>query len=684
MAYGRLDVYWPDGPVESYQLEKPILAVGRSTGNDIVLDTTAVSRYHITLTNRDSQIFLEDLDSANGTYVDSKRLKAHDPVALHGGEEIQIGDIRLIFQPQQTSDTKPVSNADQATRRIEITQPTYRVELEGPDMPVTPGAHVHAALTIQNLGADLDRFYVEVEGVPKEWVRVDRVELELNPGQKAPVTISFKPIRRSDSKPGDYNVIVRVRAKSRPAQFVEAPMLLRVLAYSGFGVALATPRIQVGEPFDLHLHNQGSAPLTLNLSGASPESGLLFDIRPPVLTLAPGERRQIGGYVRPRRSFFVGRERERRFDLLIRSQDASGFLTPVQGTLIEKSSPIMWAAAIGVPLIALLALGAIVLGITALNRPRIPVINTFAVQPNSVFQGDSVTLSWDVQDFTALHLKVDGQTPVPLETGRTSLTQVMNDAGAHTFTLVATNGSERAQKEATVNVSKALNVDAFTVTPNPVLRYVQQDVTIEWKVEGAKNVRFQGIEGLTGTPDARLREAAGTATVSGTPRDTLELTLIAMSDAGKEISQSLRVEIANPTCAVKVNDTAVYGGPGTVYPVLRKLEANATVSPDGRDGSSQWLHLIPAPDVQVWIPVSAVTCKGFAPGALTLISVIPPTPVITSTPTTPPTAVPTAAPSATPVVVPTHTATRPTLPPSPTATQNVPIIIRLPASGMQR
>ncbi len=683
MAYGRLDVYWPDGPLESYHLEKPILAVGRSTGNDIVLDTTAVSRYHITLTSRDSQVFLEDLDSANGTYIDGMRIKAHDPVALHGGEEIQIGDIRLIFQPQQASDTKPITTDDQATRRIEIVQPTYRVELDGPEMPVTPGAHVHAALSIQNLGTELDRYYVEVEGVPKEWVRVDRVELELNPGQKAPVVISFKPMRRSDSKPGDYAVTARVRAKSRPAQGVEAPMQLRVLPYSGFGIALATPRIESGEPFDLHVHNQGSAPLTISLSGASPEPGLTFDIRPPILTLGPGERRQIQGYVRPRRSLFLGRERERRFDLLARAQDASGFLTPVQGTLIEKPSPIMWIAALAVVLVAMLVLAIVGLGLAALNRPRVPVIAVFTALPANVFQGDSVTLSWEAQDFTALSLKVDGQAPVSVDAGRTSLSQIMQDAGEHVFTLIAANGGESAQREARVTVSKALNVDSFTVTPNPVLRYVQQDVTIDWKVEGATSVRFQGIQGLTGTPDSNTYPAAGTLKLSGTPRDTLELTLIASAEGGKEISQAVRVEIANPTCTVKADGGAVYSGPGTVYPVLRKLAANTQVSPDGRDGSSAWLHLIPAPDVQAWVPVSAVSCERFSPTTLTLISMIPPTPVITSTPTTPPTAVPTTAPSVTPVVVPTHTATSPAPTLSPTATSNAPIIIRLPAAGME-
>src|SRR5690606_34860839 len=132
MFYGRIDIYWPDGPVESFRLEKPTVAIGRSTGNDIVLDTTAVSRYHTTIALKNQQVTLEDLGSVNGTYVDGVRLKPNAPHTLRGGEEIQVGDVRLIFHP--AGEEGAVSS--ETTQRITLTQPTYRVELEGPDMAV--------------------------------------------------------------------------------------------------------------------------------------------------------------------------------------------------------------------------------------------------------------------------------------------------------------------------------------------------------------------------------------------------------------------------------------------------------------------------------------------------------------------------------------------------------------------
>jgi hypothetical protein len=677
MPYARLDVYWPNGPIESYQLDKPNVAVGRSTGNDIVLDTTAVSRYHITLTRREGQVFLEDLESANGTYVDGQRLKAHDPRALRDGEEIQLGDIRLIFHllgQQPDMATKPIPPETEATRRIEIVQPTYKVELEPPEQPVTPGAHVQATLTIENTGSQIERYYVEVDGVPKDWVRLDRIELELDPGTKAPVVINFRPQRRSDTRPGEYSIRVRIRAKSAPNQGVEAPMTLSVRAYSGFGIALGTPRIGPATPFEVHVHNQGSGPLPLALSGASPDADLVFDIRPATLVLGPGERKTIRGYVHPRHSALVGTPRERRFDVLARAQDASGFLTAVEGTLIEKPALPLWVATLTLPIVGLL--GLIVLGVAVFffSRPRPPVITDFSASAAEVLEGDSVVLSWKVSDASNLSIQLDDGSQVVIDPNTNQYTQVVSGVGARTFTLIARNGGEMVQREVRVMVTKPLKINAFTVTPNPVLRYVRQTVTISWNAEGAASVRFQGIEGLTGNPDTASHPASGELKVEGTPRDALDLTLIATGSDGKEVSQPVHVEVGNPTCST-TGDAQVRTGPGTVYDVLKTLPVYTAVSPDGRDASGQWIHLAPSPDPQAWIAVSSVTCGRFDPAALTLIEAVPPTPLPSTTPTSVPPTVPPASPTVTATPdIPTPTPTQPTvtaLPTVPTPTNSI-------------
>lgn len=664
MAYGRLDVYWPDGPVESYRLEKPTYAIGRSSGNDIVLDTNAVSRYHVSLTYKDQQLILEDLESVNGTYVDGQRLKAHETYIVRGGEEIQVGDIRLIYEPAQPEQaTQPMRGNEQVTQRIEAHLPTCSIEVDGPDSAVTPGAHNQATLTIQNIQDTTERFFIEVEGVPKEWVRVDRAEAEINANSNTTILISFKPSRRSDSKPGEYPITVRVRAKSKPNEPVEAQVKLHVLSYSGFGLALGTPRIDSKTPFELHLHNQGSAPLPLAISAKSPDNRLAFEISPPNVTLAPGERRVVHGNVRSSHGTLFGPPSERIYHILVKSQDASGFLATIQGTFVEKPMLPLWAPTLLIP-VGLAVVAVIAVGIFLLTRPRMPVITSFTASEAKVIEATPVVLSWKVENASEVTIQMDGTNLGAAAKDIGNYSQPM-PAGSHTFTLVARNGELVATQQAVVVVRKALKIVTFTASPAKIFRFVeQQTVTLDWNVEGAVGVQIQGADRFSSTPLSGNYSPIQKIDIVGTPLDAVKLTLLAVDEDGKQVTSTIDMQVANPLC--KTRDQAdIRGGPGDVYPVVKSIDSGADISPDGRESSGQWIHLAPASmednNTEAWLPLDKMTCTTFDPAKLTLIKDIPPTPTATYTPTA------TSTPTATDTPTPTDTAT-PTPTASPTAT----------------
>ena len=56
------------------QLNKKIITIGRGEDNDIVLDAPQISRHHARLIRKDKKIFIEDLASANGTFLNGKRV----------------------------------------------------------------------------------------------------------------------------------------------------------------------------------------------------------------------------------------------------------------------------------------------------------------------------------------------------------------------------------------------------------------------------------------------------------------------------------------------------------------------------------------------------------------------------------------------------------------------------------
>ncbi len=69
----------------------PELTVGRAGGCSIVLDEQYVSQVHCRLFVRDSSVFVEDLGSTNGTWVNGTRAVGQMPA--RPGDRVQIGNV---------------------------------------------------------------------------------------------------------------------------------------------------------------------------------------------------------------------------------------------------------------------------------------------------------------------------------------------------------------------------------------------------------------------------------------------------------------------------------------------------------------------------------------------------------------------------------------------------------------
>src|SRR5207237_386632 len=70
--------------------------IGRGEGCDIVLEDGSVSRRHARLARDERGHYrIEDLGSANGTFVDGARIAA--PTPLSDGVKLRFGDVELLF-----------------------------------------------------------------------------------------------------------------------------------------------------------------------------------------------------------------------------------------------------------------------------------------------------------------------------------------------------------------------------------------------------------------------------------------------------------------------------------------------------------------------------------------------------------------------------------------------------------
>ena len=65
---------------------------------DLVLEDLSVSRMHARITREQEDMYLEDLNSTNGTYKNGLRLNPYERRALDEGDEIKCGRCTMVFR----------------------------------------------------------------------------------------------------------------------------------------------------------------------------------------------------------------------------------------------------------------------------------------------------------------------------------------------------------------------------------------------------------------------------------------------------------------------------------------------------------------------------------------------------------------------------------------------------------
>lgn len=79
----------------NYELTRPEMRLGRAAENEIKLDSEKISRRHALVMLEGDTFYIQDLGSANGTFVNGKQVR--ERVALHTGDEVRLGDQILLF-----------------------------------------------------------------------------------------------------------------------------------------------------------------------------------------------------------------------------------------------------------------------------------------------------------------------------------------------------------------------------------------------------------------------------------------------------------------------------------------------------------------------------------------------------------------------------------------------------------
>ncbi|MBL6980529.1 MAG: winged helix-turn-helix domain-containing protein [Anaerolineales bacterium] len=93
--------YVTDNTDQKHQLTRDDNMIGRSVDNHIVITSKRVSRQHAKISPAGRSWMLDDLGSANGTFLNDERVLA--PVVIRDGDKISIGDLDFTFHDPEAT-----------------------------------------------------------------------------------------------------------------------------------------------------------------------------------------------------------------------------------------------------------------------------------------------------------------------------------------------------------------------------------------------------------------------------------------------------------------------------------------------------------------------------------------------------------------------------------------------------
>lgn len=144
----RIRVSLKGRPVRAFAFAKDLITVGRDPGSDVFLDNPGVSREHCRIGLHPSGSYaIEDLDSANGLFVDDQQVKMH---FIRNNDVVHVGKFALWFaydedrRGEQADAKRLASTQDEGTTVLRTAELHEMIEslreAEASPVPAAPAA----------------------------------------------------------------------------------------------------------------------------------------------------------------------------------------------------------------------------------------------------------------------------------------------------------------------------------------------------------------------------------------------------------------------------------------------------------------------------------------------------------------------------------------------------------------
>ena len=374
----QIQVLTASQQTSSYPLKPTGLTVGRDSDNDIVLDDTLASRHHMRIEYSGTDVVVSDLNSTNGTFLESARLLPGVSEPWDEDKPLRIGQTWLRLRRGQTNKTGRPGGVQERSRvaagqsagsrfpQGSVTgtagQGRVNIALKTNNLVVEPGQSVTLPVLLQNQGAVVDHFQVRLSGVPEHWLPEPMKTVPMMPGDQKEVSLTVAPPRAAQSRAGQHALTLSVTSRESPSQVAEVRLTLSVGAYTQFTSEMHPQKLRAGQTGRITVRNLGNAPENFTVTWKDRGDELAF--RPPqaALSVPEGQSAVVNFQAAPRHRQWIGREKN--YAITGTVAPARGDPQPHMGEVVSRALLPPWVT--GIPVVLCVLLG--MLGMFLVNR----------------------------------------------------------------------------------------------------------------------------------------------------------------------------------------------------------------------------------------------------------------------------------------------------------------------------
>ncbi|HVA91793.1 MAG TPA: right-handed parallel beta-helix repeat-containing protein [Chloroflexota bacterium] len=196
--------------------------------------------------------------------------------------------------------------------------------------PTTP---VEVIVTIQNTGSTVERYVIDLKGLPREWYTLPEGTTGLFPNDREDVRIIILSQQEAGMEAGAHAFTVTVSGRANLEDTSEANGTLRVAAAPSLEVQLRPTRATGRKArYGVLLRNNGNAPIDVDLEAHDSEEGCDFEVKPLMIQVRPGQRVTVNIAARPLHPRLTGMPHP--FDFRVAVKPSLGPPTQIQGVFI--------------------------------------------------------------------------------------------------------------------------------------------------------------------------------------------------------------------------------------------------------------------------------------------------------------------------------------------------------------